>query len=284
MQFFSQRKGLKPIKSLIQTDNMDAELRNGLWNALYLYYFEATKVARFFDHNQFDRNLGVLAKRLWHYYFKIPADEMLELGEWVFDYLKRYFFSAKYGEVYDFIEAVILYFPDEEHTSEFIKYCNEVLDRERSGYRLVGGQFIDIILDEEIESIEVAIKRSPNPVQQHLKQAIEHYGDRKNPDFRNSIGESMKAVEAICQQITQNPKATLGDALNNIERNKTVELHPALKASLSKLYGYTSDAGIRHAMSDEPNVSGEDARFMLISCSAFINYLTEKAQKAGLKL
>ncbi len=64
-----------------------------------------------------------------------------------------------------------------------------------------------------------------------------------------------------------------------------ISLHPALKDAFSSLYGYTSDAeGIRHALLDEPNLSFEDAKFMLVSCSAFINYLISKAPKAGIKI
>jgi len=40
--------------------------------------------------------------------------------------------------------------------------------------------------------------------------------------------------------------------------------------------------GIRHALVDGSNYDSEDAKFMLISCSAFINYLVVKASKAGL--
>jgi hypothetical protein len=46
------------------------------------------------------------------------------------------------------------------------------------------------------------------------------------------------------------------------------------------LYGYTSDThGIRHALKDDSQPNAEDAKFMLVSCSAFVNYLVEKAQK-----
>ncbi|MBE9594508.1 MAG: hypothetical protein IMF19_13640, partial [Proteobacteria bacterium] len=31
---FSQRKGITPVKSVLQTDSMDEDLRNGLWNVL----------------------------------------------------------------------------------------------------------------------------------------------------------------------------------------------------------------------------------------------------------
>jgi len=35
---------------------------------------------------------------------------------------------------------------------------------------------------------------------------------------------------------------------------------------------------------DEPNLDIEDAKFMLVSCSAFVNYLVVKAQKAGIAI
>ena len=39
MTSFSQRKGIKPIKSIIQIDSMDDDLRNSLWNALQVFYW-----------------------------------------------------------------------------------------------------------------------------------------------------------------------------------------------------------------------------------------------------
>lgn len=108
------------------------------------------------------------------------------------------------------------------------------------------------------------------------------FADRKAPDYRNSIKESISAVEAICKAIADDENATLGKALKVVKDK--VGLHRGLEEGFLRIYGYTNDAdGIRHALMDEPNVSSEDARFMLVSCSAFANYLTEKAQKAGVK-
>ena len=77
--------------------------------------------------------------------------------------------------------------------------------------------------------------------------------------------------------------ATLDHALKVFEEKKAI--HPALKKSLSALYGYTSDAdGIRHAMLDEPDLTSTDARFMLVACSAFVNYLIGKASESKLKI
>src|SRR5690606_13229916 len=109
--------------------------------------------------------------------------------------------------------------------------------------------------------------------------------NREHPDYRNSIKESISAVEAISKQIAGDSKTTLGKALSKIERKGQVDLNPSLKSGFSSIYGYTNDAdGIRHALMGTSNLEAEDAKFMLISCSAFINYLIVKADKAGIEL
>lgn len=49
-----------------------------------------------------------------------------------------------------------------------------------------------------------------------------------------------------------------------------------------KRYGWTSDTpGIRHALMTEPDLHVEDAKFMLVACSAFINYVIAKAARSS---
>ncbi|VAX31463.1 hypothetical protein MNBD_NITROSPINAE05-986, partial [hydrothermal vent metagenome] len=51
------------------------------------------------------------------------------------------------------------------------------------------------------------------------------------------------------------------------------------KFDFSSLYGYTSDeGGIRHALMESENVDFNDAKFMLVVCSAFINFVLGKTQ------
>ena len=93
----------------------------------------------------------------------------------------------------------------------------------------------------------------------------------------------LSAVESLCNLITGSKKSTLGQALKLLKQK--IEIHQALEKSFSILYGYTSDAdGIRHALLEDTNLDFEDAKFMLVSYSAFVNYLIEKAAKAGIKI
>jgi len=170
---------------------------------------------------------------------------------------------------------------------KFEEYCNAVLKREVSAYRLVGGRVTEITSEEEILEIEEAqgVASSSKPVADHLKRALELLADRATPDYRNSIKESISAVEAMCNLIASSSSATLAKALKELDQKRTVTMHPALRGAFEKLYGYTSDAeGIRHALLNESNLDFEDAKFMLVSCSAFVNYLKAKASKAAIKL
>ena len=53
-----------------------------------------------------------------------------------------------------------------------------------------------------------------------------------------------------------------------------------------QLYGYTSDEdGIRHAILNDDAVVGlDEAKFFLVACSAFVNFLIAKAESAELPL
>ena len=277
---FSQRKGFEPVKSVLQVDSMDSDLRNGLWNALTVVYWD-----KITDRNIYEE-LHLLTKKIWFSYFRIPLDTMGPYMNRDIETMRYYFFKCTWNEVYDFIEFVANNYPNEETSGLFMDLCNAILKQELSAYRFVGGTIIQLTSEQEIAEIEEALEaKSPEPVTIHLKRALDLFADRKSPDYRNSIKESISAVEAICCSITGNSKATLGQALKAIERGGKVDLHPALKSAFSSLYGYTSDAeGIRHALLDEPNLDFEDAKFMLVSCSGFINYLREKSSKAGIEL
>ena len=79
---------------------------------------------------------------------------------------------------------------------------------------------------------------------------------------------------SFARDSTGSEGGTLGAVLKKLEKVK--KLHPAMKSAFSSLYGYSSDAdGIRHALLEESQLTKADARFMLVCCSAFINYSLE---------
>lgn len=276
---FSQRMGFKPIRSIIQVESLDEELRNGLWDALQVHVWGNWSNS-FQDLN--DTPLSEYFKFVWHLYFRKPIDTLPRRVREAIADVRGYFFSCAWNEVYDFIEFSLGY---AQESRALAKFVNMVLERELSGYRVVDNQLIPISSKEEVASIEAAIRSTDRlaSANNHLKRAVSLLADRKNPDHRNSIKEAISAVESICQVISGDSKATLGTALKALEQRSL--MHPALKASLSSLYGYTSDAeGIRHAMLEEPTLTAVDSKFMLVACTAFINYLVGKAAEGSIKL
>lgn len=278
---FSQREGIKPAKIVIQINDMDVDLRNSLWNALTLYYWDNVKENSIIHFP----NMGLFIKKLWVNHFKQPLDTISPYWNRNYKEIKNIFYSYEWYEVYDFIEFTVDNYPLEGDNQKFMILCNSFLERELSAYRFVGGKITRITSQEEISEIEEALN-IPEPfkaVSIHIKRALALFSDKKAPDYRNSIKESISAVEAICKLIVKKERPDLGQALKILENE--IGLHPALKKAFNNLYGYTSDAkGIRHALLEEAELYPEDAKFMLISCSAFVNYLVSKISKTEIKI
>ena len=170
-----------------------------------------------------------------------------------------------------------------EQEAECVIAFNKVLEEERSGYRFIRNKAVPISNQDELELLAQSTQSDFDNVNTHFEKAIVLYADRQKPDYENSIKESISAVEAICCIITgeTGSQATLGKTLKRLE-DHGVTIHPAMEQAFSKLYGYTSDAdGIRHGGIDFTNAPAEDAKYMLLSCSAFVNYLIEKYSKMG---
>lgn len=158
---------------------------------------------------------------------------------------------------------------------KFVLDINRSFSRLYYAYRVIDDQIVQITDKEEIIAIVDSMKVS-NSVRTHISDALKHLSTRPNPDYRNSIKESISAVEAMCRKITG--ENTLGKALNKLEKNG-VKIPAMLKSAFEKLYVYTNDesSGIRHALMDDSDMPGfDEAKFMVVSCSAFINYLQGK--------
>lgn len=272
---FSKRIGLITEKE-IQMNDIDNELKNSLWN----------QVVKFVTNKNVNHHPKGFSEFITEHFLKNKLDDAPENIE---SELKAWFFKAKYNEIYDLLEFIAnIDFDDYEinfyfEKEEFIKGCNFHLKKECSAYRFINTIIAPIINEVEIISIESSINDTIKftvfeGVNTHLNRALELLSDREKPDYRNSIKESISAVETIATAISGNKKDSLQGALDKI-KNK-IGIHQALVQGFKSLYGYTSDAdGIRHKIMDKPNCDQDDAIYMLIQCSCFVNYLISKFEK-----
>lgn len=271
---FSEKYGYKQEKK-IQIKSITKELRNRIWNLFYQCELKPYEVDENFLDDFLSGNPTIEEKIVDKLGFSInsvtPPKTRLRT------YIEQ---SAKWYEVYDVVEIYIS-FLDKKKREQRMKQLNTIFEQEKSGYRIVLGEITPITNDAEIETVEQAATTQFDSVNQHISKALALYADLKNPDYENSVKESISAVEAMCCIITglSGRQATLGAALKKLEEHG-VHIHKAMENGFNSLYGYASDEnGIRHGGIDFKNVPSEDAKYMLVSCSAFVNYLIEKWSK-----
>ncbi|WOI23600.1 AbiJ-NTD4 domain-containing protein [Nonlabens ulvanivorans] len=281
---FSQRIGQTPVNKEIQLEYVDEELTNGLWNLVKMLFID--KLAKYADYGKSD--FDKFSEILWHNFYKMPIDTIPEYKSSVEKYIRERFFNFYWYEIYDFLEFIIEIQNNQGEKNKFINSVNGILEREFAGYRIINEKVAPISNQLEFEEVSFALDKTKfltalEGANIHLTNAIDLISDKKNPNYRNSVKESISAVESTCRIITG--ENTLGKALNKLE-SKGLNLNNQLKSGFDKIYAYTNDKdnGIRHAIVTAPiEPDFADAKYMLISCSSFINYLITKAEKIGIK-
>lgn len=274
---FSERKGLVPVAEVLR-DKTSPELRAAIWNIMRRSLWDSeflrpNTTLKLLD-EPYSKGWAItkFTDSFWSEFLKLPIDQRPPVIDRAFDHLKHNFFDCEWFRFYDLLEFLSSYYEDENLDAQI----NLALTQEMSAYRLVDGLVTDVTSPEEIAMLDAALANDDFPnVTAHLRRSLELFSDRRSADYRNSIKESISAVESLAKEISRKPKATLGDALKVLESNG--KIHPALKEGFLKLYGYASDSnGIRHAMMEESDLSAEDAKFFLMACTSFINYLKAK--------
>ena len=286
MTRFSERYGyVKPSDVLIRED-MPLDIQNAICNCfdkLDDLFFRQMQ-----DTGQIEYNK--LEKYLWVYFLN-NREAYLSYGHpvataFLEDNDELWFMKL------DLVEVTIKYLFNRESRLEgyyrakgsvaeaFVSLLNSHFERLNFAYRVVNKEIVEITSKEEITAIETALQESTDNIRMHLSKALELYAKRPEGDYSNSIKESISAVEAYCRAKTG--KSSLGKALNHLENNGII-IPKTLNDAFEKLYIYTNqgDTGIRHALMDSEGIyvpSGDEALFMIVSCSAFINYLSKKVK------
>lgn len=287
---FSQRMKLAPVRDAIQVEALDKETRNALWNlispflktAMVSYpatilidiwtdlYHEASDTC---PNTYRPQEYNVGKNELFYRFFRgkiIDAQwhECLSFIEFIAEKGNRAKWNARIAGAFGTPQSTMAPLP---------KDYNAIFEQYMVGYRFVGDLIAPIIDKTEIQAIETAISEGDAAVSEQLSKALHFLSDRQNPDYAKSIACSISAVESQCNILLGGAKLPLGQALKELDK-QGAKWHPALKEAFEKLYGFASNApGIRHGGAAPSNANQTLAIFMLVACSAFINYL--KCQK-----
>lgn len=269
---FADRNNMHPVNTTMQYENLDARSRVALVNMINVLYYAIFNGTCSEEKTIFWRTIlsNVYSQQIeWAPGVSYREDKMFEL-------INASIYKDDYSNVLSVVEYMAGLLQDKANKTHkqlnVFKALNQTFEKEFIGYRFVDSYIVRITSDIEIIQIEEALKLKKNKVNEHLEKALVLLSDRDNPDFENSIKESISAVEAMCNEIV-GKKSTLGDALKVIKKGKNI--HPSLEAAFEKLYGYTSDAsGIRHAgQIGGESATFDEAKFMIVACSGFVNYL-----------
>ena len=277
------------MRKAIQRESIDKELRNRLWSAIQLEIWDKWETHHLGYTSQSSQWVEKLVDRIWLHYWKEPLDTVpvfkgASYGKSSYDIIRDFFFEAEWWVVYDFIEFLIKASPVAVWADRLKETVNRFLEDENAAYRIVGNEIVEITDEQEIEAVESTLDHATKSVREHLSRSLELLSDHKNPDYRNSIKESILAVESACKSIAALPKATLGDCIKVLKTRGSI--HPAFEQALLKLYGYANDeGGIRHALTEESvTPTYADAKFMLVAVSAFTSFLWTKAAELRIEL
>ena len=272
---FSERKGIIHFSDIAQTNSLNKRTRNLIYSCI------RDNIEEFFYNSQYgDRAIEYIYIQIFSMIKEqIPYEYNLDRYdlEKIFNMLHNIISKQDFNFVFDIIEGIINFYKESSFNSlkrDFIDKVNIIFKNENVNYKIINDIITDIINEEEAKSINETLINPYDVVKKHYTKAVEKL--YKDKDYSNSIKESISAVEAMCQVINGSK-----EELNKALKNLNIIIHPALEQAFIKLYGYTCDEnGSRHANGiGEKNATFEEAKYMLISCSAFVNYLKENYEK-----
>lgn len=115
-------------------------------------------------------------------------------------------------------------------------------------------------------------------VNSHIKSA-EAFLQFEKPLYKESMKASIDALELFIFELTGEKDIKQG--INSLKR-KDIELHPAFREAMKKLYDFTSDE-VRHPKLNPVQNDEDTALFMLVICSAIIHFIENRMSKKDSK-
>lgn len=272
MPNFSQRYNYSSIDFELEVEYLSKTARIGIWNVIYesrnnLFHPDSIGLA---EH---------LSKRLWSDYLNQPLDDQPGYSD-LQQIVKNLIIKSSWNKVFDLLEAIFKYWDEfvqhnifavRDDLTEFVESIVRCFKVRHIGYSVIALQITPIQSEAEVEEINEAAKNLQYlpGAHQSLARAMHHLSNRDNPDYINSVKESISAVEAVLKEVSG--KNSLSENIDELKK-KGVVVHPALQKSMKTMYGWASQVA-RHGTPTGSVIDFPLAKWTLITCTAFINYL-----------
>lgn len=272
---YSDRQGITRFKDIIQFKELNNRTRNKIYN---LVVDAVKKLDAIHRHDSLPTLQVSFVKCLYENAFGCNNEDMpIETTQYgtpyvnldcfnkqILDFIK----SSTYSDIFNLIEMIVRI--GMINKKVFQEEINKIFTDENVQHRLINDQITDLTNQEEIESVQSALDVK-DEISNHFEKAMQLLYSRDNPDYANSVKESILAMEGYFNKVA-GEKGTLGATIKKLD-DKGINVHPALKEAISKLYGYSSDAeGIRHAGNGAATTTESEARLIFMMCIALYNY------------
>jgi hypothetical protein len=149
---FGLRHGFESLAGGVQLDDMNHALRTDLYNSFLLFVYEVGEEneTRSGDYRKQHRTI-------WLEYLRLPLDKFPKYSEEFKDNIRYRLFNCHWYQVYEFFEFLFQSLDVELYRHLFFRsHVNRMLERNNSGYRLIGHKFTPISNSEEIKEVEQA--------------------------------------------------------------------------------------------------------------------------------
>ena len=266
---FSQRIGARPPFSS-GLEEASPKLRTALWNVLQGRLFPGS-------YNDLDaedvsyRN----AQLIWVHMHR-PVNEAPTTSQQAKYALSEYWLSCEWPEFFDLFEfslQCVMPEEDDDARAQWFSEANDLLEDQGCAYRFISEELAPLTNPLEVQEVSRAADSAIESVAEHIRAALALMPPNPDHSARNSIKESISAVEAALKNLTGDATATLGEGLKLFA--KKYQLDQSLYRVIEQIYAFTNaPSGMRHAKAKEaPDVTIDQARLMVVVCSAFSNHL-----------
>jgi hypothetical protein len=281
VQNFSERNGVRSAAHQLSHTFIDDQAREELWAVLFVSLFNPMKplLGHWWFRTKIAEEFVLSARRG----IGVRLDSFPEHWETILNEFRHEMFRREWWGVYDFLEVMLRNAPNTRWLplqDRLRSALDESLQTLGGHFSVVGTEIVPRISPNEVAAINLAISSDQAAWNKHLERAISLYKQRPNGDFRNSVKESLSAVEAIVRSFAGDETGNLGELCNQLKGKK--ELNTNLATSLSQLYWYASGfGGARHALKPSQIEAGqeivlEDARLILVCCAGWVNYFSAR--------
>lgn len=163
----------------------------------------------------------------------------------------------------------------------FTEEMNILLFEENFDYKFKNGQFERAGRLQTQKSIKrmgaVLSSSSLSIVRQHYIKAVKFFNNIEDPDYKNSIKESLCALE-LCIELTTGKPASKNftRSIKELEGNGKLQIPPQIAESIIKVFAYRGGGqGVAHAAPNGSKTTKLEAELILNITAAYITYIVD---------